>query len=29
MDLATPKDVDGDPPSDMLRYIERYKYLGY
>jgi hypothetical protein len=28
MNLAAPKDVDGDPPSDMLRYIERYKYLG-
>lgn len=28
MDLTAPKDVDGNPPSDMLQYIERYKYLG-
>ncbi len=28
MDLSAPKDVDGDPPSSMLQYIERYKYFG-
>jgi hypothetical protein len=28
MDLVAPKDVNGEPPPNMLRSMERYKFLG-